>query len=134
MKLIETTKAPLPGGHYSQATISNGLVFVSGQLPLVPGALRVIPDGIEAQTRQALRNLQAILASCGAALSNVMSVQIFISDIALWSHVDSIYSEIMGSHKPARTVIPCGELHYGAIVEISAVAYIAQAATHDSAH
>lgn len=123
MKIIETDEAPLPAGHYSQAIAVNGLVFVSGILPIAPGGgERRIPDGIEAQARQVLANLRAILAAAGSDIDRVVNVQIFLPSVELWGAVNSIYSEAMGAHKPARTVVPCGPLHYGVLIELNAVA------------
>lgn len=124
MKLIETPDAPRPAGHYSQAVVANGLVFVAGILPIVPATdgTRSIPDGIEAQMRQVFANLRAILTAAGSDLHKLASVQIFVPEIELWGSVNAIYAEMLGSHKPARTVIPCGPLHHGALVELNAVA------------
>lgn len=124
MKLIETPDAPRPAGHYSQAVVANGFVFVAGILPIVPttDGTRSIPDGIEAQMRQIFANLRAILHAAGSDLHKLTSVQIFVPQIELWGAVNATYAEILGAHKPARTVIPCGPLHYGALVELNAVA------------
>src|SRR5271154_3909623 len=107
MNLIETRDAPLPGGHYSQAVISNGLVFVSGILPLIPNQGKSIPEGIVAQTEQIFNNLRAILKASGSDLHHLVSVQIFIANINLWKDIDNVYQKAMGAHKPARIVIPC---------------------------
>ena len=72
IQLIETADAPPPGGHYSQAVVANGFVFVSGQLPIKPGGGRDIPDGIDAQTRRALSNASAILHSAHSSLNDGM--------------------------------------------------------------
>lgn len=122
MRSIETSKAPLPAGHYSQAVSANGLLFVSGVLPIVPGGEQPIPQGLEAQARQVFENLRNILEAAGAGLDDLLNVQVFIPDVALWQALDSVYREILGSHKPARTVVPCGPLHYGALIEVNAVA------------
>jgi len=123
MKFIETNEAPLPGGHYSQAIVANGLVFVAGILPIAPGGgERRIPDGIEAQARQVLANLRAILSASGSDMNKLVSVQIFVPSVDLWGTVNTIYTEALGAHKPARTVVPCGPLHYGALIELNAVA------------
>ncbi len=122
MKLIETAKAPLPAGHYSQAVVAQGLIFVSGLLPLIPEQGQFIPEGIIAQTEQIFKNLSAILQAADSDIHNLVSVQIFVSSIELWQDVNAIYKKILGEHKPARVVIPCGPLHYGALLEISAVA------------
>jgi 2-iminobutanoate/2-iminopropanoate deaminase len=123
MKFIETSEAPLPGGHYSQAIVANGLVFVAGILPIAPGGgERRIPDGIEAQARQVLANLRAILSASGSDMNKLVSVQIFVPSVDLWGTVNAIYTEALGAHRPARTVVPCGPLHYGALIELNAVA------------
>ncbi len=122
MEFIETSAAPLPAGHYSQAVAANGMVFVSGQLPIVPGIERHIPEGVEAQLRQVFANLRGILLAADSDLDRLLSVQLFISDIALWEPINTVYREILGMHKPARTVIPCGPLHYGALLELNAIA------------
>lgn len=123
MNFIETNQAPLPGGHYSQAVASNGLIFISGILPLIPGQGLQIPDGIIAQTEQILQNLKAILKASGANLHALVSVQVFITHINLWKEVNEVYQKALGCHKPARTVIPCGSpLHYDALIEMSATA------------
>ena len=123
MKFIETNQAPLPGGHYSQAVVANGLVFVSGILPIAPGGgERRIPDGIEAQARQVIANLRAVLSASDSDMNKLVSVQIFVSNVDLWGAINSIYTEALGAHRPARTVVPCGPLHYGALIELNAVA------------
>lgn len=124
MKFIETTAAPLPAGHYSQAVVANGMVFVAGQLPVSADPARHMPDGIETQTRLVFANLRAILQAASSDLDQLVSVQIFVSDLGLWKLVNAVYEEMLGSHKPARTVIPCGPLHYGALIELNAVALL----------
>lgn len=124
MQFIETKDAPLPAGHYSQAVVANGLVFVAGILPIIPNTDRRIPEGIAAQAQQVLDNLRAILGAAGSGLDRLVSVQLFIPSIDLWSDVNEVYRNAIGTHKPARTVIPCGPLHYGALIELNAVAVV----------
>ena len=119
---IVTDKAPLPRGHYAQATKANGLVFVSGQLPLTAGANFTLVEGLDAQVLQALSNVREVLVAAGSDLSKLLSVQVFVSDIEVWPRVNELYREFIGDPAPARTVVPCGRLHYGAQVEISAIA------------
>jgi 2-iminobutanoate/2-iminopropanoate deaminase len=119
---IVTRKAPVPGGHYAQATKANGFVFVSGQLPLIPGRDVALAVGLEAQVCQALSNLREVLVAAGSDLKQLLSVQIYVSDIECWPRVNELYQEFIGDPAPARTVVPCGQLHYGAYVEISAIA------------
>ncbi|MFL7961486.1 MULTISPECIES: RidA family protein [unclassified Pseudomonas] len=124
MKLITAEKLPVPGGHYSHGAMAGKLLFISGQLPF-PTDAQEFPEGIEAQTLQAMANIEAVLQAAGASLSHLVSVQIYIVDVAYWPIVNLVYSTLMGAHRPARVIIPCGPLHYGALVEISAVAELA---------
>ncbi|WP_454689491.1 RidA family protein [Achromobacter aloeverae] len=119
---IQTPRAPLPAGHYSQAIKANGFIFVAGQLPFAPGPERRMPEGIEAQARQCLENLAAILEAAGSSVDRLTSVQLFIPDVALWGKVNAVYEAFMGEARPARTVVPTRDLHYGALIELNAVA------------
>lgn len=120
MKFGSTDKAPAAAGHYSQAVIANGFVFVSGQLPGRLGG--GLPEGVEAQTRQAFANVEAILEAVGSALNQVVSATVYVSDIAHWPEINRVYAEIFGAHKPARTVTVSPQLHYGALIEVQIVA------------
>ena len=120
MNFVSTTEAPAAGGHYSQAVVANGLVFVAGQLPIRPGG--GIPEGVEAQTRQALANVAAILKSAGSGLDKIVSATIYVSDIAHWPEVNRVYAEVLGAHKPARTVAVSPQLHFGALIEAQIIA------------
>ncbi len=122
MQLIETGHAPIPAGHYSQAVVHNGFVFVSGQLPIVPGQKEHRVGTIEEQTEQVLRNVEAILIAAGSGLDRVLQMTIYISDGELWGGVNAVYSRVMGAHRPARAVVPVKELHYGYQIEIQVVA------------
>lgn len=122
MRLVETADAPLPAGHYSQAVAANGFVFVSGMLPLAPGRGTLLPEGVDAQCEQVFANLRHVLQAAGSALDRIVSVQVFIPDVALWPAIDAAYRKAFGAHKPARTVVPCGALHHGALLEMNAVA------------
>ena len=124
MQLIETQDAPEPAGHYSQATMVNGMVYVAGILPIVPRTEKEIPAGIIAQAKQVFRNLQAVLLAAQSDLHQLVSLQLFIPNIELWPDVNSVCEQALGPHKPARTVIPCGTLHYGALIEVNAVAIV----------
>jgi 2-iminobutanoate/2-iminopropanoate deaminase len=126
IRTIQTENAPRPGGHYSQALVHNGLVFVSGQLSIDPRTGEKKLGSIEEQTRQALANIGAILKAAGSDLGRVLKMTVYISDINLWSKVNEVYREVMGEHRPARAVIPTGELHYGFLIEIEAIAAIAE--------
>ena len=124
MKKIATPNAPEAAGHYSQAMEHNGFIFVSGQLPLDPITRQVVEGGVDDQVRQAMANVRNILLAAGSDLDNIIKVNISIVDGSLWAEVNRVYAEVMGEHKPARAIIPCGDLHYGALVEIEVIAVV----------
>lgn len=122
MNPVLTETAPIPGGHYSQAIVHNGLVYVAGQLPTVPGQREHRPGSIVEQTEQTMRNVEAILKAAGSGLHKVLLATIYVADISLWSEVNATYARIMGSHRPARAIVPVKELHYGYQIEIQVIA------------
>lgn len=126
MKKISTANAPEAAGHYSQAIVANGFIFVSGQLPMDPVTRKVVEGGIDDQVRQTMANVRNILVAAGADLEDIVKVNISIVDGDLWGEVNRVFAEVMGEHKPARAVIPCGPLHYGALCEIEAIAVMPQ--------
>lgn len=124
MRPILTSQAPFPAGHYSQAIVCNGLVYVSGQLPLSPKTGAIVGGDIEDQARQVFRNLAAILEAADSNFAHVLKTTAYISDISLWSSVNTIYEEVFGDHQPARSIVPTRELHFDALIEIDAIALI----------
>ena len=122
MELFFTKKAPRPAGHYSQAVIHGNVIYISGQLPVNPETGEKITGAIEDQAKQALSNVKAILDEAGSSLDNIIKTTVYISDITLWDRVNTVYADFFGSHKPARSVVPSGKLHYGFLIEIDAVA------------
>jgi 2-iminobutanoate/2-iminopropanoate deaminase len=130
MEFIHSDLAPRPGGHYSQAVVANGFVFVAGQLPLITESDGKVPVGIEAQTRQALKNVGRILQAAGSGLDKLVSVTVYVTDIADWPAVNQVYAEMLGDHRPARTVAVSPQLHFGCLVEIQATA-VAPATRHN---
>lgn len=126
MQIVSTPHAPTPGGHYSQAVVYGGLVYVAGQLPLDPQRPgEPPPAGIEAQTELVLDHLAAILTAAGSSLRHLLSVTIYVTDIAQWGAVNAIYARRLGVHRPARAVVPVNGLHYGCLLELQAVAALA---------
>jgi 2-iminobutanoate/2-iminopropanoate deaminase len=125
IKRIITPNAPRPAGHYSQAVVHNGLVFVSGQLSIDPQTGEKKLGSIEEQTEQALHNVHEILKAAGSDWDRVLKMTVFVADINLWEAVNKVYMRILGENRPARAVIPCGPLHYGFLIEIEAVAAVA---------
>ena len=124
IKTIETADAPAAGGHYSQAVVHNGIVYVAGQLGFVPGSSERRVGPIEEQTERALENVRAILKAAGSDLGRVLRMTIYISDIELWGPVNQVYARVMGEHRPARAIVPVKDLHYGYQIEIEATAAV----------
>ena len=124
MRPIETDKAPLPRGHYSQALVHDGLVYLAGQLPNNPARPDAPPGDIRAQTRQVLDNVEAILQAAGSDLSQLLQVTVYVTDLSLWAEVNEVYGERLGTHRPARAIVPVAALHRGFQVEIQAIAVV----------
>jgi len=120
--------SPNPAGpHYSPCTTGGGLIFVSGQLPLLPGRDASLADApFAAQAEQTLRNLAAVLESAGVGPAQILKTTVYLSDMADWDGVDQAYREFFGDVRPARTVIATGPLHFGFRIEIDAIALAAQ--------
>jgi 2-iminobutanoate/2-iminopropanoate deaminase len=121
---VSTPNAPAAGGHYSQAVVYNGLVFVAGQLAIDPHTGARLTGSIEEQTEQCLKNVAGILKAAGSDLSRVLKMTVYISDIEMWPAVNAVYARVMGDHRPARAVVPVKELHYGLKIEIEAIAAV----------
>jgi len=124
MKIIETPKAPLPAGHYSQGIVHDGLVFVSGQLPIDPATGEKVLGSVEEETDRVLKNVAAVLEAAGSGLHRVIKTTVYVSDIALWDRVNQVYARHFGDHRPARAVVPTKALHFGFHVEIEAVGVV----------
>ena len=120
MRHVHTPDAPQPAGHYSQAIVHGGVVYVAGQLPLDPTWPDAPHGTVEEQTVRVLRNVEAILRAAGSDLEYLLTVTIYITDLSLWSRVNAAYAEVLGAHRPARTVVPVGKLHYGYLLEVTA--------------
>jgi len=119
---ILTQTAPKPSGHYSQAIVHNGIVYVSGQLPIDPQTGDRHAGSIEEQTEQTLKNLSEILGAAGSDMHHVIKTCVYVSDIELWARVNTVYSRFFGEHRPARVVVPTKDLHLGFQIEIEAIA------------
>ena len=124
IQIVATDRAAKPGGHYSQATVHNGTVYVSGQLGIDAESEGPVIGTIEEQTERALNNIAEILRAAGSDLSRVLKVNVYVSDIRHWDAINAVYTKVFGDHRPARAVIPCKELHHGFQVEIDAIAAV----------
>lgn len=123
MNSIVPDNLPEPKGHYSPAVEHDGLIFVSGQLPIDHSTGRVETGAIEDQTELALRNVELILNAAGSDLNHVLQMTIYVSDMELWDRVNEVYKRVLGDHKPARAIVPVKDLHFGTKIEIQAVAF-----------
>lgn len=121
---VQTKAAPAPAGHYSQATVHHGVVYVAGQLALDPATRELVPGGIEAQTERTLANVHAVLEAAGSDFAHVLKMNVYVSDIALWGAVNATYAKVMGGSRPARAVIPTRELKPGCLIEIDCIAAV----------
>ena len=122
MEFIATESAPAARGHYSQAVVHAGIVYVAGQLPIVPGEPQLKLEGFERQAEQVLDNVEAILRASGSSMAHVLKATVYIADVAHWPRFNELYARRMGMHRPARTVVPVAGLHYGYLVEMDVVA------------
>jgi len=121
MKPIKTDRAPAAIGPYSQAVISNGMIFVSGQLPIDPVSGIVEPDPAKA-TEQALKNIEAILADAGASLADCLKVTIYLSSMTHFTAVNDVYAKYFTQPWPARATVEVAGLPKGAVLEIDCIA------------
>ena len=118
---IETAKAPTPIGPYSQAVRSGSLLFLSGQVGLEPESGALVEGGVEAQVRQALRNLEHVVREAGGAIGDIVKTTIFVVDLGNFAKV---YADFFGDFRPARSTVEVSRLPLGAAVEIEAVAIL----------
>ncbi|WP_054946082.1 RidA family protein [Novosphingobium sp. KN65.2] len=123
-KPISTANAPAAGGHYSQGVIHAGQVYVSGQLPIEPNGTHRPDADFDEQARLAIRNMLAVVQAAGSSIENLVKVTVYLVGVENWPRFNSIYAELLGDTRPARSVVPVPELHYGYLVEIDAVAAI----------
>lgn len=121
-KIINTTNAPSAIGPYSQAIVANGLLFISGQLPVVPATGNFPSNCVEAQTKQSLENIQAILIAANCTLEDVVKTTVFLKDMNDFPKVNAIYAEFFKENCPARACIEIARLPKDALVEIEAIA------------
>lgn len=119
---INTNQAPAAIGPYSQAIETNGMIFLSGQLPIDPQTGKFPEGGIQEQTRQSLLNAKAILESAGLSLGNVVKTTVLLSDISNFGPMNEIYAQFFGEPFPARSAFAVKDLPKGALVEIECIA------------
>ena len=124
MTNVSTDGAPQAIGPYSQAVISEGMVFCSGQIAMLPGTTDFEAGDVEAQTRRVLKNLSAVLAAAGSGLDRVVKTTVFLTDMEDFPRVNDVYAEFFGESRPARATVAVAALPKGAQVEIEAMARV----------
>ena len=123
-KTIHSEQAPKAVGPYSQAIVSGGLLYASGQIGLLPDEGKLIADDVESQTRQVTQNLTAVLQAADANLDDILKVNIFLIDMADFPKVNVIYAAWLGEHRPARATVAVAALPLAAKVEMDLIASV----------
>lgn len=123
-KIIKTDKAPGAVGPYSQAVVSGGFVFTSGQLPMDPGTGKFVEGGVKEEARQCLENVRAILEAAGTSLDKVVKATVFLTDIKDFAAVNEVYASFFREGPPARSAFQVAALPLGARVEIEMIAAV----------
>ena len=114
---------PQPAGHYSTVIEHNGILYISGQLPLDP-ITRKKPETFQEEALLVFNKLDKILNEAGSSKNNVLQIRIYLSNIDLWPTLNELYANFFADHKPARIVIPSPALHYNCSIEIEATAFV----------
>ncbi len=122
--IINSPKAPAPIGPYSQAVLSNGVLYVSGQIPIDQATDQLVSTSIEDETRQVMKNLSYILEAAGASFANVLKCSIFIKDMGQFAQINAVYGEYFPENPPARETVEVSRLPKDVSVEISCIAQL----------
>ena len=123
-KIVSTEKAPTAIGPYSQAIRTENLVFTAGQIGLDPATMEIVPDGVEAQTRQVLTNLKHVLETADSGLKYVVKTTVFLQDMADFAKMNAVYAEFFPENPPARSTVQVAGLPKGGLVEIECIALL----------
>lgn len=122
LRTIETPHAPAAIGPYSQAVVSDGWIFCSGQIPLDPATMELVGGDVGAQTEQVLRNLKAVLEAAGGSLSSVVKTTVFLSDMGHFAAMNEVYARYFTDRRPARAAVAVRTLPKNVDVEIECIA------------
>lgn len=121
-KIISTENAPAAIGPYSQAVKAGGMLFISGQIPVIPASGEVAPGGVESQTKQSLENVMAILKSEGLTAAAVVKTTVFIKDMNDFQKINAVYAQYFSQDAPARACVEVAKLPKDVLVEVEAIA------------
>jgi len=122
LNTIHTDKAPKAVGPYSQAVAANGMVWLSGQIGLVPDRGELAGEDLASQARQVMANLTAVLEAAGASLADIVKVNIYLTDMGDFPELNALYADWLGEHRPARATVAVAALPLGARIEMDVVA------------
>ena len=123
-KIVSTKHAPAAIGPYSQAVVSNGFAFLSGQIPLDPATGNLIDGDVAAQTERVLENLKALLHACGSSLERVVKTTVYLTDMREFSRMNEVYGRYFSENPPARATIQAARLPKDVRVEIDCIATV----------
>ena len=124
MKIVSTQNAPAAIGPYSQAVVTNGFAFLSGQIPLDPATGQVIDGDVAAQTERVLENLRAVLEGCGSSLDKVVKTTVYLTDMREFARMNEVYARYFPANPPARATVEAARLPRDARVEIDCIATV----------
>ena len=124
IELRDSPELVSPKGHYSHVALHGGVAYISGQLPVDPSGTLLAAQPFDVQARQALTNLDHCLRTAGSSRDRLLSVQVFVADMGNWPDFDAAYAQWVGTHRPARVVAWSRDLHFGAALEVSAIAAV----------
>lgn len=121
-KVISTSNAPAAIGPYSQAIEVNGMLFLSGMLPIDPATGNIVPGGVKEQTAQIFDNIEAVLAAAGITTDNIVKTTVFLDDMSLFGEMNEVYASRFSGTFPARSAFAVEALPKNALVEIEVIA------------
>ena len=121
---VPTPSAPPAAGPYSPAVRAGDWLVLAGQVGLDPATGKMADGGVDAQARQVLANISAVLRDCGAQMTDVAKTTVFVTDIGEFPTVNAVYAEAFGDHRPARSTVQVAALPAGALVEIETWVYV----------
>ena len=121
-KIHNTTNAPAPVGPYNQATIHNGVMYVSGQIAIDPATSKIVNDTIEAETHQVMKNISAVLTEAGLTFENILKASVFVADMNMYGRINAVYAEYFDeATAPARELVEVANLPKFVNIEISVI-------------
>lgn len=121
-EIISTDKAPVPVGPYSQGVVSNGTVYLAGQVGISPITKKLVEGGLEKEFAQIMENIRAVLAARGMNLSQVVNTTIYMKDLSQFGKVNELYATYFTKNYPARTTVGVADLPVGASIEVAVIA------------